>query len=912
MEREPYSRYWGKARPAADGPRYHLLAYHSLDVAACADALIRLPAYSLGSVADSLGWRHEVLNQVFVYFMALHDIGKFSPTFQNLAQDLSPDLVPKRSVRAPLWHRHDTLGLVLWEQCLIAPESCIPLPEPDHDNWCLWAKAVFGHHGQPPRESEQGGMFAIVAGQHFLKDDIAAARTFARALADLLLPDDIPVPQSDQLIALKHHSWAFAGVAVLADWIGSNQSHFLYESTPRSLAEYWIEVAQPNAATAVKAAGLQQASVRRWEPPEQLLVGLPDLSPLQQHAATVVLEDGPQLFILEDVTGAGKTEAALLLAHRMMAAGLGHGLYFALPTMATANHMYRRVGAIYRRMFDPTSHPSLVLAHSAREMVDGFRESVVQDDASQAGPSTPVEGSDSSAECSAWLADHRKKALLAEVGVGTIDQALLAVMPVRHQSLRMLGLQHKVLIVDEVHAYDSYMLKLLKELLAHQASRGGNVILLSATIPLTIRAELVVAFQRGGGLAAADNHGDDRRYPLATRVGAAISTHACATRPQLQRTVHVTLMHDEAKAIRFLVERAVAGRCVGWIRNTVEDARRGWQALAAWLPAETVMLFHSRYALGDRLAIENRVGELFGVKSTAALRRGRVVVGTQVLEQSLDYDVDVMLTDLAPIDLVIQRAGRLMRHPRMPDGERSTDGHDHRGEPVLYVLGPPPVEVPAKDWYSEMFPKACYVYPDAGRLWLGARVLHAAKAIVTPGANADAGAVRTLIESVYGDTAMEIPEELVKATNEQMGRDLAMESQGGFNTLRRGTGYCIDSSARWDEDDRVPTRLGDETLPVYLAVVVDSSLAPLRNDLHRPWEASAVRVDARRFKGLGAEWLRRYGAAVEALRIDTPLLKEPALILPLVPDASGVLHGFVTNGRDEMEVRYDSVQGLVW
>ena len=190
--------------------------------------------------------------------------------------------------------------------------------------------------------------------------------------------------------------------------------------------------------------------------------------------------------ILEDVTGAGKTEAALILTHRLMSANKGHGLYVGLPTMATANAMYKRLAAAYRALFADDSRPSLILAHGGREMSDAFRHSIWQPAESTVEDYARDDGNAAS-ECHAWFADSRKKALLAEVGVGTLDQLLMAVMPFRHQSLRLLGMHGKILLLDEVHAYDGYMVKLLEGLLRFHAAQGGSAIILSATLPINLR-----------------------------------------------------------------------------------------------------------------------------------------------------------------------------------------------------------------------------------------------------------------------------------------------------------------------------------------------------------------------------------------------------------------------------------------
>jgi CRISPR-associated endonuclease/helicase Cas3 len=214
------------------------------------------------------------------------------------------------------------------------------------------------------------------------------------------------------------------------------------------------------------------------------------------------------MFIIEEITGAGKTEAALTLAGCIMTSGEADGLYFGLPTMATSNAMHGRVEEMYIKLYEKGINPSLVLAHSAsRQYLD----------AGQMGDGGVLdEESDANNEARTWLHDNRKKALLANIGVGTIDQALLAVLPARHQSLRLLGLYRKVLIVDEVHAYDAYMNGLLCNLLKFHSAQGGSAILLSATLPKKLRKEFVKAFADGIKCQSPDKVGTG--YPLITAI----------------------------------------------------------------------------------------------------------------------------------------------------------------------------------------------------------------------------------------------------------------------------------------------------------------------------------------------------------------------------------------------------------
>lgn len=908
--RDNYFRYWGKASPASEhGERFHLLPFHALDVAACGKALIALKQFSLESLAADLGWQANQIDDLFVFFLALHDLGKFSRAFQGLVPGLSQNLVdPDPTKRYE--KRHDTLGWILWEQDLAedCPFEALPLPE--HDFWAVWIRSVVGHHGKPPEEVASGGLIPLEVRDYYLMEDRQAARNFAQSVAEWLLPEQTITPSTKEVRILRQHAWRIAGIAVLADWLGSNQGFFPYQSEPMPLTDYWSQ-AQEKAARAVDNAGLRAQQLRVWDNPLRLFDYLVSPTPLQNYAATVDLISGPQLFLLEDVTGAGKTEAAVILAQRLMQAGRAQGLYFALPSMATANQMYQRIGSVYQNLYQENTHPSLILSHGARQLVEGFTDSILQPEEQVDDMRYQPGEASATVQCNAWLADNRKKALLAEVGVGTLDQALLGVLPARHQSLRLLGLAGKVLLVDEVHAYDSYMMLLLKKLLTAHAWQGGSVILLSATLPLGLRQELLDAYQRGLGCDE-EKILDDKRYPLAVQAGKELRSYACETRPQVKRRVQVKLVHDEESVVNFIVAQSSLGRCVCWIRNTVDDARRARELIAQMLPEDQVMLFHSRFAMGHRLDIEGEVLERFGKNSREHVRRGQVLVGTQVLEQSLDFDVDVMISDLAPIDLLIQRAGRLQRHTRTLDGNPAVDGVERRASPEFHLLTPEPVDQPETDWHSAMFPKACFVYPDSGKLWLTALSLLNAGGIVTPGDTGESGSVRELVESVYGADEDKVPENLRKATREQVGKDMAMQSQAHFNALKLERGYCIDSSARWYEDNAVPTRLGDETLTLYLAHFRNDSLYPLCDGGRHPWEQSAVRVAAHVVADLAPGWKDQFAAALQQLRNRCRILEEPAMVLPLV-DSGARLEGRVVDQRGrERQITYDLKSGLRW
>lgn len=538
-----YYKYWGKASREDGG--YHLLPYHCLDVAAVGYVLLEKHHHLRDSLARLTGLDERSTEYWLPFLLSLHDIGKFSASFQGLRADIFGSLQSRQWARADS-PRHDNLGFMLWRQSLREHSRQLGLlPKSDGESLLtrnrpngfeFWMQAVIGHHGVPPK---QEGM----CGDYFEARDIDAASEFVSATANLLLHTELILPQPD-FEQSQIASWWLAGFAVLCDWLGSNTEYFSYSNVAQPLPEYW-QLAIGNAGRAIAATELLPSTAADLMPLQSLFTpNIKTPTPLQAHCENLALKDGPQLFILEDVTGAGKTEAAVMLAHRLLAAGNAQGIYFGLPTMATANAMYDRMATVYQRLFQGDTKPSLVLAHGARDLSAHFRQSIIpaQDNApARYGDETESAGS----RCSAWLADNRKKALLAEVGVGTIDQALMAILPSRHQSLRLLGLLGKVLVVDEVHACDAYMNRLLRKLLQAHAAGGGSAILLSATLPTQQRQQLVNAFSQGAGWDRGElNKTGADDYPLLTHAHAMhISETGIDTRDSVRRSVKVKMLH---------------------------------------------------------------------------------------------------------------------------------------------------------------------------------------------------------------------------------------------------------------------------------------------------------------------------------------------------------------------------------
>ena len=889
--------YWGKARPQnPSGPAYHLLAYHSLDVAAVSRVLLQRDGQLRRRLAANTALDESCLISLITFFLSLHDLGKFADGFQNLRPDLFSTLRGRVS-RKDYTVRHDSLGNYVW-RALVWPkgwdEAWFRLRDGEMYDWqdvlTPWMQSATGHHGAPPQVQPHGLPLSLA--ENFDPEAQAASLTFAHQLAEFFLQDSRQtLTWSDGLEEIfKHTSWLVAGLAVLSDWIGSNTLHFPYRVDVMPLAEYWTQYALPQAELAVQASGILPPQPSRQTGMRALFPEIEAPSPLQEYVSSCEISLGPQLFILEEATGSGKTEAALTIAHRLMAAELAEGIFMALPTMATANAMYERLERAYQRMYDGKEPASLVLAHSKRHLSARFQESLGLERQSRDQNYTPDDETASS-RCVTWLADNRKKALLAAVGVGTVDQALLAVLPVRHQSLRLLGLGRSVLIVDEVHAYDPYMHTLLCNLLRFHAAQGGSAVLLSATLPRKTRLELADSFAQALGSSLLSLEKTD--YPLATHVSFRSAAEvSIKSRSNTERTVIIAMVHEEAtveERLRLAVRR---GQCACWIRNTVDDAVTAYRRLVEDLGDENVILFHARFAMGDRLAIEAEVLRLFGNGSKPEDRAGKVLVATQVVEQSLDLDFDFMVSDLAPVDLLIQRAGRLHRHHR-----------GDRGKTTLLVLTPPLIVKPGRNWYADLFPRGAYVYPSHGQLWLTARLLTAMGQFRMPN---DA---RGLVEAVFGEEQQdEIPQGLRARDRDADGKAKAAKSLAWLNGLSIDVGYASTSN-QWDEDTKTPTRLGDLTTTVRLGRWDGSAVTPWFAADRFAWDLSQVDVRRARISE-PAEHSVALQTAVKRATESMPDQCKWSVLIPLAPSAEDAWQGKASDGRREVIVVYHPKTGL--
>lgn len=707
----PLFFYWGKTRQNADGSwAWHPLVYHCLDVAAVGAAWLESSAslrLFLGRVTQPSLADHQV-RAWLLFFLAAHDLGKWDIRFQWKAPELACRLFPKvdPSGVASKNFDHGQVGYA-WGTLELAHWRGLGWDADVWDAWRPWLSAVTGHHGDYQDCAEVDDEYAD---EYVVDMDRQARDEWIRILealflkpAALTVASDIPPPCSDAAKA-----W-IAGFCSVCDWIGSNEavSPFRAPCEEQALRKYFEQRVEAiiderwlfrlGLMAEVKPFAGLQVLLEKNESPRGVQVLL-DTIPVE-----------PSLVLVEAPTGSGKTEAALAQAWRLLAAGQADSLVFALPTQATANAMFDRVTRFATLAFDRSN---AVLAHGRRDQHEGFER------LRQIADGSTYESA--GVQCAAWLGQSRKRSFLGQASVGTIDQALLSVLPVRHKFVRAFGIGRSVLIVDEVHAYDAYMHGLLAELLRRQKATGGSAVLLSATLPASVRRKLLAAWD-------ADSELSDPPYPAVWVAGDGPVSLRQVPEDQrpVQRSVaveHLSLAgaFPDTDLLQRIVTAARGGARIAIVMNVVDDVQR----LARLLDVQAdvpVDVFHARYRFIDRQDREADVLHLYG--RHASRDGGRILVASQVVEQSLDLDFDWMLTQLCPVDLLFQRLGRLHRHERArPQGFEvprcavmCPDGGDYGLHKLIYgnarVL-----------WRTEQLLRRhdCIDFPEAYREWIEA------------------------------------------------------------------------------------------------------------------------------------------------------------------------------------------------
>lgn len=781
--------FWGKTGP---GATHHPAICHMIDVgqvASCFMQTVASPAM-ITFLSTPMAGDHDTTQRMLSLLAALHDIGKISPGFQRKVPELATVLLGTGFSWPPdaeTDHGAVTRGVLRESLC----KREIPRRAAH-----VIADALGAHHGEfhRPGPYGQAGM-----GKGLWEE--------ARELAIDELARVFSVNWRDWTAQTAGISWEWAltlaGLVSVCDWIGSSTDHFPPVSRGVADLEVYAAESRERARRALEVLGWTG-----WRPFGQgrsfteLFGREPYDFQVQAAEAAARLEE-PGIIVIEAPMGMGKTEAAIWVAEQALHRQGLSGIYFALPTQATSNQMFGRVRRVLERRYEGLK-VNLQLLHGLSDLNEEFRElriAAVNEDAK------------ATVEAATWFAAS-KRGLLAPFGVGTIDQSLLAVLLVRHMCVRLFGLGQKVVIFDEVHAYDTYMSHLLDRLLSWLARQGTTVVILSATLPSRRRRKLLEAYTGRGDIP------ETGAYPQI--VAASVkSTEVRTPSPGPARLVQLERVERQhcQDIPRILNERLAGGGCAAVICNTVQRAQELYQDISCYLePAGVeVMLFHARFPVGRRLEVEGDVLRKFGPDGLHRPRRA-VLVATQVIEQSLDLDFDLMVTEIAPIDLMLQRVGRLHRHSRRRP--------PYLCSPTLLWISPELGEAGVPDFGGS---QAVYERYILLRSWLALRDLNSLELSVD---------LPQLVEQVYGEVPWEVPDDLRSALVEARQRldERSREDEGKARSVvllpptsedgpiaRPGT-YLREDSTELHETLQAQTRLTRPSVTLVCAEVTDGIL----------------------------------------------------------------------------------------
>lgn len=659
------SSAFGKLTRLLDGLEWHPLVDHLADVAAVFEALCNCRSIrrSLETAAERALAVSDISRLSALVF--LHDLGKTNAGFQ------AKRWLESERPRGRLTAGHGAEAIALLDAARHDEEAEALLLRLPILEICTWGKvetldgllrASIAHHGRPLTDAPDWFNARI----HWIPrdeyDPAAQLSHVAAALRDFLpdafLDGGLPLPDTPRF---AHY---FAGLVQLADWLGSDTRFFPFSE----LDEDRLGTSRERARAAVRAVGLEATPYRQplLHTPPAFTDVFDAPAPYPTQAAMANDGLGP-VVVLEAETGSGKTEAALWRYFHLFARGEVDSLYFALPTRVAASQAYQRVCDALSRAW-PSGGPVAVRALSGYAAADGTT--------AQALPDFKVLWSDEPSDAEAgrrWAGESAKRFLAAPVAVGTVDQALLGTLQVKHAHLRHALAARSLLVIDEVHASDAYMGVLIEQLIAAQVALGGHVLLLSATLGAAARARYLAAGTRKPRQLQGLPKASALPYPAISDSNGLRATSGALHEKQVAWRCEDAI--DAPERIAALVLHAAAqGARVLVIRNTVPAAVATLAALEAAVPeaswlfrhAGVITLHHSRFSREDRPLLDAAIETQLGKRRPSG---PLIVVGTQTLEQSLDLDADFLITDLCPMDVLLQRIGRLHRHKR-PDEAR--------------------------------------------------------------------------------------------------------------------------------------------------------------------------------------------------------------------------------------------------
>jgi len=583
--------------------------------------------------------RFHLQSSVVGALAALHDLGKISPGFQRKCEEWLKENGLLRVARNGCW---DTAMESNHAKVSHAAIQAFLLEKGIDRETAKFVSAILGaHHGRLMPPNDRG-----YRPQKLISDSASQINwdseriTNAQMIWDHFVKNHAAITLSDESLSL----WWLAGLTSVADWVGSDERFF----SPEFKAE--DKNASSRVREALNAIGFQQTQFIKNLSFHDLFHDLETSEikwvPNDMQVKTMAAVSGPGVYVIEAPMGMGKTEAALWAAYNLLVSGKATGIYFALPTQATSNRIHLRMNEFLRRICTETTVSRLIHGNSW----------LMDTNAGICPVATEKQGviSDDARTGRNWFASA-KRALIAPFGVGTIDQALLGVVAAKHFFVRHFALAGKVVILDEVHSYDLYTGTLIDKLITTLEALGCTVIILSATLTKKRREQIV-------SCSADVTVGTGLSRPLITGRIEGHPIKPVAATPPKSRKVKVDFI-DAEKAAAEAVALAQNGGAVLWICNTIDSAQKQYRRLKEVTHKEfPVGLLHSRFPFWRREQLEEEWMKRFD--KTGATRCGAILVSTQIVEQSVDLDADLMITELAPTDMLLQRLGRLWRHKR--------------------------------------------------------------------------------------------------------------------------------------------------------------------------------------------------------------------------------------------------------
>jgi len=713
---------WGKY-VAGESPTFKPLIAHMVDVASVAQAIwsrslspvirYEISQYLKLSDKDAMLW--------MAFWAGLHDLGKATPAFQAKRPEAKKLLHTKGYKFTNSEKTHGLMSAYLITRAFSQGQP-FAIPSDLRTMICF---SLGGHHGIFPDDFLLSRVNVILDAGMGNWEKVRNA--LIACLADLIGVDLDKKPSPDEGINGTFFT-ILSGLTSVADWIASSENFFRIDTMDDDLEEYTL-LSQELAQKAIEY--LRWESERNVPSERSFNEVFPFITrpyPLQNEAIELAKRlDGPGLIIIEAPMGEGKTEAALYLAECWNAKLKHDGFYIALPTQATADQMFTRTMDYLKGCGKKVN---LSLLHGHAVLSDEYQQIRVKGDVPDEPGYELIAGE--------WFT-HRKRGILSPYGIGTIDQALLAVLPTKHFFVRLFGLAGKVVIIDEVHSYDLYMSTLLDRLLIWLKALGSSIIMLSATLP-SVRRNIMLSSYTGRDIAPQVASYPRLTWSINGIEGSSAFESASSSSSGRPREILLSWVKDDPEDILSTIESAIVdGGAVAVICNTISKAQTTFLFLNEHLSpmGVNVDLFHARYPYGQRKARQDRVLDRFG-KGERDSRARLVLVATQVIEQSLDLDFDLVITEIAPVDLVLQRMGRLHRHDRA-----------HRpialARPILYIIEPQTHSSGLPD-----YGKSCFVYSEH-ILLRSQLVLRKADSIRLP------YDIESMVEEVYGGSELLVP-----------------------------------------------------------------------------------------------------------------------------------------------------------